>query len=165
MSPNNIAHQEYRKSTSDGEAIFEPIPGTQITAREKAKEFYNQHAASRGKQDSIQYEDYPEDVQSNLNTESWYKGIKDSFTNSHWRAATSIGRANVSKDAEGNTIINDTYDWNHGKAIKELSTMDTLNSLMNAIKHPTQLGNFIGNYMAPDNTGTSRQVRINLGKR
>ena len=139
-------------------------PSRTFTAGQHVQQARDQIAKAQRNGASIGYADYPPEVADNLNDEGWARGLRDSFTNPHWRAITSIGRAQLEKAPDGNTYLVDSYDWNSHKTIRDMPFGQKARLFVESLRSPTTLGNFIGNYMAPDNAPNKRSVRINLGK-
>jgi hypothetical protein len=109
---------------------------------------------------SIQYEHYPSSATNALDETGWLHSIIASITDPSWRAATSVGRANMRTDAQGNTYVIDNYDFN-----KEEHFERPLTELKHprVLLRPTRALDAIGAHFAPD-TGGGRPVKINLGR-
>lgn len=162
--PSEIAQQKHVRNTDPNGPAFIPVQGTQVTSGDRAREHEAAYQEAKKAPADVDYGDYSNDVAEMLNQEGWIKGVGKSFTDPAWRGATAIGRARLSEDASGNTIVNDSYDWNYGKQVRDLPVLEQLHTLMGSVSNPTQLGNMLGNYLAPDTATNKRAVRVNLGK-
>jgi len=118
----------------------------------------------RSSPETITYEDYPENSLGDFNNEGWGKTLKKSFTDPNYRAATTLGQALTRKDAADNLILEDSYDWNANKLLKRASYADLATMIVTNLHRPKNLGNILGNAMAPTENIDRRKVRINLGK-
>lgn len=151
----------YQISPETGEAV----PGTQVFAGDRVQE--NQQSLDRlnNQSPSIGYDDYGSGVAERLNQPGFLRELQDSFTDPNYRAATTVGHANYTQDAQGNTVLHDTYDWNYGEELREKSVQEQLKLLAEAIgRGPKAMGNLLGNYLAPEGSKRARDVQINLGK-
>ena len=107
---------------------------------------------------SLSYEDYPESDDTVYESDSWGKQIQGSFSDPNYRLHTTLGRFNVIEQPNGDSVIQDTYDWTKAK----VTTADAVTGLAGALASPEKLGNGFMRIFKPE---TSRQVTIKLPKR
>jgi len=135
-----------------------------VSMGQRAQEAATTLSQLRATPQTIQYEDYPEKATERFNNLGWVETLRNSVSNPSFRAATSIGQAIISKDADGNLILEDSYDWNANKLLKRASYADLATMIVTNLHRPKNLGNILGNAMAPTENIDRRKVRINLGK-
>jgi hypothetical protein len=164
--PDSEAKVRYIKNpdSAPDAPLFIKDPSSVVTAKQRHQQILNEMQEVQRKPYAIQYGHYGQDIYDGINKEGWKKGIGDSFTNPSWRMATSIGRAVVAPDAQGNYILTDSYDWNNKKALEGPNSPGYILQALQAIGNPTTFGNVLGTYLAPQEASNRRQVRLNLGK-
>ena len=109
----------------------------------------------------IGYGDYPGNFYDGMN---WWQALKSSYTDPGYVMATSLGLANREKDAQGNNIITDTYDFNSRPMLDAAAQNGQLVALLrDATNHPTMLLDYLGSLVAPQGAPNSRPVRIKMG--
>jgi len=162
MPSNKVISQKFA-FPEDVDAPMYGVPGTQVTAKQKADEIRRTLESLGKRPKTIQYEDYPKDTVDVVDEANWLKTIQESFNNPDFRAATSIGRAVVTRDQSGNLVIEDTYDWNNNNKYQNASIGEVAGLIAKNIGQPQKLGNIIGNALLPQ-SDKARKVKINLGK-
>jgi len=89
--------------------------------------------------------------------------IKRSFENPSYALKTTIGQANFYEDSDGNTIIEDQYNFNDADTKRDFNTF--VNDMKTIIKNPLDYAGLrkIGTYLG-SGSGSGSKVKINLGK-
>jgi hypothetical protein len=121
--------------------------------------------------DRIDYEDYDKTRElaapqgEDQLEKPWWQMLKNSYDNPTYRMQTTVGGAGYETDPEGNTIINDKYDWNTNSAqYDDMRKGSKWDYLREHAGNPVAIGDMLGSIMAPADDPKVRQTRINLGK-
>lgn len=119
--------------------------------------------ALKGGENAIGYEHYPTTTDKDLDSKGWTHALVNSFTDPHWRAATTVGQGRLEQDAQGNVYVVDTYDFNSGQQLNHLLSQPGGQRILNSLSRPTEALDFLGALLAPQEANKRRPVRINLG--
>lgn len=127
----------------DGELDFKKT--NILTAAQEAVNRQKKLDRTNASVGTIQYEDYGP-IEKRLDNTGWLETLKRSRNDPYFRMMTSLGRAKLEHDPEGNLIVRDEYSF-HGEEPNITRPTQVLDALMARI---------IGK-------GAGRPVHINLG--
>lgn len=151
---NNVANDVYKQTIPANarmlaKSIFNPTPVTENNFNAKELELLRQTAQnSNGR--GIDYPNYPHQ-KTIIPTQGDDTPVRSTLFNPSYRMATTIGKAQLNQDIQGNTHVVDNYDFGDIDP-KYMAAFKALSPVYQAAE---QIGNTFGHPMP---------VNINLGK-